>query len=276
MRRPLRRILLILGVLSLLTAILGGLAFHRWQKIAYLQQQFARSWEISYNFNGAPPMMPTSLRKWADGYFWKNYGSSVYPTNYPELLVDRFESLFLGEIKAIDIWYPGSVGDDLGGALSAFPNLEDLWIMDGSGDRPPYQWEKLAEALTGLRLRRLALYGAHTLDPGVVETLSRSKSLRELRISEAEITEESMLLFRRWRTLEKLVLDDCKYDAQALMRLKKERPKLLVTGSSEWGFCPVPHQGAEPNLSAGSNPPVRHTACTLPACAGHASVAIRR
>jgi hypothetical protein len=77
-----------------------------------------------------------------------------------------------------------------------------------------------------------------------------------------------MLVFKRWRTLEKLVLDDCKYDSQVLMRLKKERPTLLVTGASEWGFCPVPHQGAESNLSAGSNPPVRHTACTLPPAPG--------
>ena len=237
MKRLRRRILLFFAVLSFGAITLCALAFQRWQKVTYLQRQLERSWEISYNISGSPPMLPSSLRRWAEDYFRENYGSNRYPENYSELLNDRFRSLFLGKIRAIDIWYPGQLGKDLGGALNAFPHLEELWMMDHWGERPVGQWEKVTEALAGLKLRKLALQSVHSLTPKAIETLSGSKSLHELTITGAEIKEESFVVFTRWKTLKKLVLEDCRYDPDALKRLKEERPTLLATEADEWGFC---------------------------------------
>jgi hypothetical protein len=238
MSRIRRAILILLSAILLAGVGVILLSIRRWQDIAHLQSQFGRAWEISYNVNGSPRFLPKFVEKRAEDFFWKRYGSAAYPKNYPELLEDRFESLFVGRIKAIDIWYPETINNRLGSALKAFPALDSLSIEDG-WERPVDEVEALAGTLADLELRRLALYGFQTLSTEAIQALARSDSLRELRISEARINQEAIATFTQWKTLEKLVLIECEYDGAALSRMEEARPTLLSRDGNVWGFCPV-------------------------------------
>ena len=202
-----RRIALIALALFLWIA---SLAAWRVLSIAAIQDALERDWEINFNDGLVPRMLPDQVDEAVRSLIWK----LTDPEQPPRFLEqkgsrdtiwrERFRALFRGPITEIEIYYPGTLRDDLGAALARFPSLRRLSIREAGFSKS--DWSYVFAGLQRLKHLEELDIGGHELRDRTIEPLSKLTNLRKVTIETGSLSTESIETFRHLPNLTELVL----------------------------------------------------------------------
>ena len=200
-----RRTVLILGIMLVVCVFVRCVI--RWSKVAALQNSLQRNWEINFNSGGRPRYLPAFADNLAEDTLLKMYETDRGNRNRDVVYHDRFQCLFRGPLRRLEIYYPEDLYESFGPAISRLRQLEALTIFENDDGRPSMEhWQSAFRAIAQLpALRELeiggeritnetlsALAGAPKLeklsitygrlDPGILAALPPLPALRELHL----------------------------------------------------------------------------------------------
>ena len=203
-----RRTALILGIM-LVVGIFVRCAI-RWSEVAAVQNSLQRNWEINFNSGGRPRFLPAFADNLAADALMKIYKADVGGRNRGSVYRDRFQSLFRGPIRNLEIYGPDVFDEHLATAISRFGQLEHFGLRDDSGNGSTEEaWESLLQSAARLpklteleisgglltsralrkldgasKLKKLTVEGA--LDGTCLDGIANLRELRELEITSWE------------------------------------------------------------------------------------------
>jgi len=212
----------------------------KWNRVARFQACFDRAWEISYNVNHDVDRLPAFLDEMVMNFISSRYSAAGYPHAYDSLVRARYESLFVGPIHSIDVYYPEQwQSEGIAEAIRGFPKLRKLTISEGPEDADAYI--SLCRQLAETPLVALRLEIAQEFDQQALKELRDSETLRELVIIYAPIDPEMTEILIGWSELERLVLvnEEGEISEADLDRIHQARPGFLSTEDPGRGaYCP--------------------------------------
>lgn len=210
-----RRTALILGIMLVACAVVSRVI--RWSEVAALQNSLQRDWEITFNVNAKPQYLPAFLDELADQLLAKAYEASRGKRNRDSVYHDRFQSLFRGPIRKLEIYYPEDLYADFGAAISRFRQLGSLTIFENDGDRPSKEhWKAAFHAITQLpNLRELEI-GGDRITSETLLALAGAPKLKKLSITYAKLNPGFMAVLPPLPALTELHVEDIYRDEAAL------------------------------------------------------------
>ena len=179
-----RRTALILGIM-LVVGIFVRCAI-RWSEVAAVQNSLQRNWEINFNSGGRPRFLPAFADNLAADALMKIYKADVGGRNRGSVYRDRFQSLFRGPIRNLEIYGPDVFDEHLATAISRFGQLEHFGLRDDSGNGSTEEaWESLLQSAARLpKLTELEISGG-LLTSRALRKLDGASKLKKLTVEGA-------------------------------------------------------------------------------------------
>ena len=198
-----RRTALILGIVLVVGIFVRCVV--RWNEVAAVQDSLQGDWQINYNTPFRPQYLPVFADKLAERILRKMYKDDLGNRNRETVYRDRFQCLFRGSLRRLDIFNAEDLHDNFGPAISHLRQLEALVIREDDGARLTKEhWQAAFRAIAHHPILRELDVGGERITSETLSALAGALKLEKLTIVYARLNPEFLATLPPLPTLKEL------------------------------------------------------------------------